>query len=257
MTSSFWDGLANAFQTTAFAGPMLLAVPVAVVAGLVSFASPCVIPLLPGYFAFISGMTGAHTGPRAKTMLLAGVALFVLGFSAVFVLLGVAFGSLGLALRPWQDVITPVLGIAVVIMGLSFLGWIPSLQRERRFHVVARGRGLWGAPVLGIAFGLGWAPCIGPTLATVLSLSLDQASAPRGAVLAAAYATGLGIPFLLIALLAHRSTAAVTFLRVHRVAVMRLGGALLVLIGLALVTGMWGRWTQSLQSLIGGFVTVI
>lgn len=256
MTAGFWEDLATTFQTTAFSGPMLLAVPVAVVAGLVSFASPCVIPLLPGYFAFVSGMTGANPGQRSRSLLLTGVALFVLGFSAVFVLLGVAFGWLGLALRPWLDVLTPVLGVGVVLMGLSFLGWIPSLQRERRFHV-APGKGLWGAPLLGIAFGLGWAPCIGPTLATVLSLSLDQASAPRGAALAAAYAAGLGIPFLLIALGAHRSTAAVAFLRSHRVAIMRLGGGLLVLIGLALITGVWANWTQSLQSLIGGFVTVI
>ncbi len=189
MSSGSWQDLASAFQETAFAGPMLLALPVALLAGMVSFASPCVIPLLPGYFAFVTGMTGSSTGQRSKTLLLTGVGLFVLGFSAVFVLLGVAVGSLGAAIRTWQDVITPVIGIVVVLMGLSFLGWIPGLQRERRLHLVPR-QGLAGAPLLGAVFALGWAPCIGPTLAAVLSLSLNEASASRGAVLAAAYAAG-------------------------------------------------------------------
>lgn len=256
MSAGFWQDLASTFQETAFSGPMLLAVPVAILAGIVSFASPCVIPLLPGYFAFVTGMSGASTGERSKAVLLTGVGLFVLGFSVVFVLLGVAFGSLGLAIRPWLSVVMPVMGAVVVLMGLSFLGWIPGLQRERRIRLAPR-QGLLGAPLLGIVFGFGWAPCIGPTLATVLSLSLSEASALRGALLAAAYAAGLGIPFLLIALGAHRSTAAVTFLRQHRVAIMRVGGAMLVLIGIALMTGLWTAWTRSLQGLIGGFVTVI
>lgn len=256
MSTGFWQDLLSAFQETAFSGPMLLAVPVAILAGIVSFASPCVVPLLPGYFAFVTGMSGASTGQRSKAVLLTGVGLFVLGFSVVFVLLGVALGSLGVAVRPWLAVIMPVMGAVVVLMGFSFLGWIPGLQGERRMHFVPR-QGLLGAPLLGIVFGLGWAPCIGPTLATVLSLSLNEASALRGAMLAAAYAAGLGIPFLLIAMGAHRSTATVAFLRQHRVAIMRIGGAMLVLIGLALMTGLWTTWTQSLQGLIGGFVTVI
>lgn len=254
MTTGLWADLAETFQQTTFAGPMLLALPVAVLAGLVSFASPCVIPLLPGYFAFVTGMSGPTE--RSRALLMTGVGLFVLGFSAVFVLLGVVFGSLGLALKPWLDVLTPALGAVVVLMGLSFLGWIPGLQRERRLHLAPR-QGLIGAPVLGVVFALGWAPCIGPTLATVLSLSLDQASAARGAVLAAAYAAGLGAPFLLIALGAHRSTTAVDALRRHRLAIMRTGGALLVLIGLALITGVWARWTQAMQGLIAGYATVI
>lgn len=256
MTTGFWENIATTFQQTAFAGPMVLAVPVAIIAGLVSFASPCVIPLLPGYFAFVTGMSGTEAEGRTTARLLTGVSLFVMGFAAVFVLLGVVFGSLGRALRPWSAVMVPVMGVAVVVMGLVFLGWIPGLQRERRLQVAPR-RGVWGAPLLGVTFGLGWAPCIGPTLATVLSLSLDQASAARGAGLAAAYAAGLGIPFVLIALGAHRSALAVRFLREHRVAIMRIGGAMLLIIGLALITGLWDRWTQSLQGLIGGFVTVI
>ncbi|WP_307844421.1 cytochrome c biogenesis CcdA family protein [Actinotalea solisilvae] len=256
MSGGFWQDLAQAFQETAFAGPMLLAIPVAILAGVVSFASPCVVPLLPGYFAFVTGMSGAAAGQRSRGLLLTGVGLFVLGFSVVFVVLGVAVGSLGEAIRPWQGVITPVMGGVVVLMGLAFIGWIPGLQQERRLRLAPR-QGLAGAPLLGAVFALGWAPCIGPTLATVLSLSLNEASASRGALLAAAYAAGLGIPFLLIALGAHHSTAAVTFLRSHRLAIMRIGGAMLILIGAALMTGLWNTWTQSLQALIGGFVTVV
>lgn len=144
MSGGFWQDLASTFQETAFSGPMLLAVPVAIIAGVVSFASPCVIPLLPGYFAFVTGMSGASTGQRSRAVLLTGVALFVLGFSAVFVLLGVAFGSLGVAIRPWLSVVMPVMGALVVLMGLSFLGWIPGLQRERRLHLAPR-QGLLGA----------------------------------------------------------------------------------------------------------------
>ncbi|NTW41855.1 MAG: cytochrome c biogenesis protein CcdA, partial [Cellulomonadaceae bacterium] len=154
------------------------------------------------------------------------------------------------------DVLTRVLGVVVVLMGLVFVGWVPFAQTERRLHV-APTAGLWGAPVLGVVFGLGWAPCIGPTLVAVYTLALDQASAGRGAVLSIAYCVGLGLPFVLIALGLESSTRAMGFLRRHRVAVMRIGGAVLVVVGLALVTGLWGTWTQGLQGLIGGFEPVV
>ncbi|WP_250448468.1 cytochrome c biogenesis CcdA family protein, partial [Actinotalea sp. C106] len=188
--------------------------------------------------------------------MLAGVGLFVAGFTVVFVLFGVLAGSLGAAVNEWSDVLTRVLGLVVVLMGLVFLGWIPFAQRERRLHL-APTAGLWGAPVLGVVFGLGWAPCIGPTLVAVYTLALDEASAGRGAVLSVAYCVGLGLPFLLIALGFERSAGALGFLRRHRVAIMRVGGGVLVLVGLALVSGIWGAWTQSLQGLIGGFRTVV
>lgn len=240
-------------------GALILAIPIALLAGLVSFASPCVLPLVPGYLGYVTGMTGAELGDqgaRRRSRMLAGVALFVLGFTVVFVALGVTFGAVGLALRPWQDVITRVLGGIVVLLGLGFLGLVPFLERERRIQVRPRA-GLLGAPLLGVVFGLGWAPCIGPTLAAVLSLSLDGGDPVRGAVLAVAYCLGLGTPFLLLALAFERSSRVLGVLRRHRLVIMRLGGALLILVGLALVSGLWATWVHSLQGLISGFEPVL
>ncbi|GGC09178.1 cytochrome C biogenesis protein CcdA [Cellulomonas carbonis] len=265
------------FQRTVLSGSMLLAVPFAVLAGLVSFASPCVLPLVPGYLGYVSGMAGSGADARrgrrgadgarvpggvatlssvARGRVLAGVALFVAGFTVVFVLFGVLAGSLGGLVAQWSDPITRVLGVVVVLMGLVFLGWVPFAQRERRIHL-APTAGLWGAPLLGVVFGLGWAPCIGPTLVAVYTLALDEASAGRGAVLSVAYCLGLGLPFLLIALSLDRSARALRLLRERRVLVMRIGGAVLVVVGLALVSGLWSLWTQSLQGLVGGFETVV
>ena len=256
----------NAFGTAAFSGSMLVAVPVALVAGLVSFASPCVLPLVPGYLGYLGGMSGTLRRPepadapgragRVRARLLLGVALFVAGFTAVFVTLGTLAGSIGGVLGRWEDPISRVLGVVVIAMGLAFMGAIPFLQQDRRVHVRAT-TGLWGAPVLGVVFGLGWAPCIGPTLAAVIALSLDGGSAVRGAFLSVAYCLGLGLPFLLVALGLGRSARALSFLRAHRLALLRAGGGLLVVIGLALVTGLWGAWTQSLQGLVGGFAPVV
>jgi cytochrome c-type biogenesis protein len=263
-----WEAVAETFRAAVLGGPLLAAVPVALVAGAVSFASPCVLPLVPGYLGYLGGMAGqVGAGPAGRGAargragagsgrLLAGVGLFVAGFSAVFVLLGVVFGAVGLALAPWMDVITRVLGVVVVVMGLAFMGTVPFLQGDRRLHVSPRA-GLWGAPVLGVVFGLGWAPCIGPTLSAVLALALDGANPARGALLALAYCLGLGVPFVLVALLYSRSTRAVSFLRRHRLAIMRLGGGLLVLLGLALVTGLWGDFAGWVQGLVAGFVTVV
>ncbi|MBO0608801.1 cytochrome c biogenesis CcdA family protein [Myceligenerans salitolerans] len=268
----------------AFSGSLLLAVPVAVLAGLVSFASPCVLPLVPGYVGYVSGMSaaaagasgtaaargaggsgttaiagGAATEQRVVTgrgRVLAGVALFVGGFTAVFVTLMAAAGAVGVYLVRWEDVLFRVLGVVVIVMGLSFMGLVPWLQREARLHVAPR-TGLWGAPVLGFVFGLGWTPCMGPTLAAVQTLALDEASVWRGALLGVAYCVGLGVPFLLVALGATASDRMMGFLRRHRLAVMRAGGALLVVIGLALVTGLWGVLTSSLQSWINGTWTIL
>jgi cytochrome c-type biogenesis protein len=271
------SGIGDAFSQTVLGGSMLLAVPVALLAGLVSFASPCVLPLVPGYLGYVSGMAGASRArarggedpagedrgaerPRlqevGRARLVRGVALFVAGFTLVFVLLGVLAGSLGSVLVQWSDPLSRILGVVVIAMGVVFLGWVPFAQRERRVHL-APTTGLWGAPLLGIVFGLGWAPCIGPTLVAVYTLALDQASAARGAALSVAYCVGLGVPFLLIALGFERSAGATGFLRRHRLTVMRIGGAILVLVGLALVTGLWGLWTQSLQGLVGGFEPVL
>ena len=264
--------LGTEFATAAFSGSMLLALPVALVAGLVSFASPCVLPLVPGYLGYLGGMSGASLGQTgvgragaggtltrvapARGRLLAGVGLFVAGFTLVFVAVGALAGSLGALLGRWEDPLTRVLGVVVVLMGGAFLGFVPFLQRDTRLRV-SPSAGLWGAPLLGIVFGLGWAPCIGPTLAAVLALSLDEGSAARGAILSVAYCVGLGLPFLLVALAMQRSTRALGFLRRHRLTISRIGGGLLVLIGLALVTGLWGEWTQSLQGLVAEFRPVV
>ncbi|MDQ0375250.1 cytochrome c biogenesis CcdA family protein [Cellulomonas humilata] len=262
----------DAFGQTVISGSLLLAVPVALIAGLVSFASPCVLPLVPAYVGYLGGMTGTsdrlgiqpagttlvRTAP-ARSRVLLGVALFVAGFTAVFVALAVLAGSLGGLLVEYQDPITRVLGVVVIVLGLGFLGLIPFLQNEKRVHLAPRA-GLWGAPLLGVTFGLGWVPCIGPTLAAILTLSLDGGSAGRGALLAVAFCLGLGLPFLLVALFVDRSAGALGFLRRHRLAIMRFGGAMLVILGIALVTGVWGTWSSWLQGvLVGGdpFVPVV
>lgn len=265
----------DSVQATVLDGSMLAALPLAVLAGLVSFASPCVLPLVPGYLGYVSGMVGGGAGARAaggpgesggsgsarsraavRGRTLLGVALFVAGFTVVFVAFGVLAGSVGAALDRWSDPITRVAGLLVVLMGLVFVGWVPFAQRTAKLRLAPRA-GLWGAPVLGFVFGLGWTPCIGPTLVAVYTLALDEGSAARGAALSVAYCVGLGLPFLLLALGFERSTQALGLLRRHRRTIMRLGGVILVLVGLALVTGLWGRFTAGLQGLIGGFETVV
>nr|WP_127132387.1 cytochrome c biogenesis CcdA family protein [Georgenia sp. SYP-B2076] len=241
---------------------MLAALPVAMVAGLVSFASPCVLPLLPGYVGYLGGMVGTTTGGAGARKgsgggrLLVGVLLFVAGFSAVFVGLSLAFSWVGIALTPWIGTIMRVLGAVVILMGLAFMGAVPFLQRDRRIHATPRG-GMWGAPVLGVVFGLGWAPCIGPTLAAVLTLSLGGADPARGVALAVAYCLGLGVPFVVLAMAFSRSRRVLGFLRRHRLLIQRLGGALLVLLGIALVSGVWGTFSNYLQGLVLNFEPVV
>lgn len=272
-------GLAVAVQGTSagpgaavLSGPMIVALPIAFLAGLVSFASPCVLPLVPGYLGFVSGMAagaGARgdvvrgTAPGAPTLtevprarLVAGVALFVAGFTVVFVVFGVLAGSVGAALAARADLLTRVLGVVVILMGLVFLGLGPLARLTARPGWTPRA-GLWGAPLLGIVFGLGWTPCIGPTLVAVYTLALDGASAGRGAAVSIAYCLGLGLPFLLVALYLDRSARALGFLRRHRVTVARIGGGLLVAVGLLLVTGLWGRIAAATAGWIGGFETIL
>ncbi|MGC5628525.1 cytochrome c biogenesis CcdA family protein [Georgenia sp. Z1344] len=261
-----WDQVGSFFASTVLTGPMLAALPVAALAGFISFASPCVLPLLPGYVGYLGGMAGATTpgaqlagGQQTKVRdrrLLAGVLLFVAGFTAVFVLLGVIFAWLGILLAPWLDMITRILGVLVVLMGLAFTGYVPLMQRERRLHLTPR-QGLWGAPLLGVVFGLGWAPCMGPTLAAVLSLAFSEADPARGGILVFAYSLGLGIPFVAGAMLLSRSTRALKFLRRHRLTFQRLGGGLLVLLGLAMITGLWNWISGYLQGLAANFQTIV
>jgi len=242
---------------TVISGSLLLALPLAVVAGLISFLSPCVLPLAPGYLSYVTGLTGAEIAEGAKkSRVLLGSVLFVLGFSVLFVSYGVAFGGLGQALLKWQDVITRVLGVLVIVMGLVFMGLVPGMQREWRSHRVTT-FGLWSAPFLGVLFGLGWTPCIGPTLAAVQTLAFTEASAIRGAILSLAYCVGLGVPFILLGVLFARVGGALSWVKRHYAVIMRVGGALLVVIGILLVTGVWNDLTIWMRTLVPGFETVL
>lgn len=238
------------FQDTAASGSLVLAVPVALVAGLVSFFSPCVIPLLPGYLSYATGLSGADlangvAGSRRGRMFLGSV-LFVLGFSAVFVILGTVTGALGAWLVDWERQLTIVLGIVTIVLGLAFAGWLPFLDREWRVHRVPA-VGLGAAPVLGFLFGLGWTPCVGPTLAAISSLAITEGTAGRGAFLSAVYALGLGLPFIVAGLAYEKALSAIGWVRRHQVWVMRAGGLMLVAVGVLLLTGWWAEavtWTQ-------------
>ncbi|KAA1419516.1 cytochrome c biogenesis protein CcdA [Nocardioides humilatus] len=238
------------FQTQAAAGSLALAVPVAMIAGLVSFFSPCVIPLLPGYLSYATGLSGADLAAGEATKhrgrMLAGSMLFVLGFAVVFVLVGAAFGSVGIWLRGWQDEITIVLGLLLIVLGLVFAGVVPWLQRDWRVHKIPS-VGLGAAPVIGALFAIGWTPCIGPTYGVIVNLTYTDATVARGAVLSLFYALGLGIPFIVAGLAYRRTLGAVAWVRRHQVWVMRLGGAFLVLLGLAMVTGVWDHLVQWVQ----------
>lgn len=241
-------------------GSLLVAIPIAILAGLISFASPCVLPLVPGYLGFVGGFAGGDgEGATAKSnrrRLLLGVALFILGFSVVFVTFGLVFGMAGLLLKQWMDIITRVAGIVIIVMGLVFIGQFTFLQRTitPKWRVAT---GLAGAPFLGLVFGLGWAPCIGPTLAAVLALSLDGGSPARGAILGAAYCIGLGVPFLLVALGFGWVSGSVSWLKRNIRIVNIVGGVILVIIGLLMVTGLWQAMMSRLGAVIGGFVTPI
>ena len=246
--SALLAAAANPGAEAVLSGPLLVAIPVAALAGLLSFLSPCVLPLVPGYLGYVTGLAGADLAQRRRGRMVAGIGLFVLGFSAVFVLAGVVFSQLGAVLKAERYAwVLQLLGVVIIIMGVVFLGGFSFFQRERRIHARPPA-GLWGAPVLGVTFGLGWAPCMGPTLTAVLALAWGTgADATRGAVLALVYCLGLGIPFLLVALAFGRATKALAFFRRHQLAIMRLGGALLILLGLLMATGLWGRWMASLQ----------
>lgn len=246
------------FQDTIYSGNLLLAVPVAVLAGLVSFFSPCVLPLLPGYLSYVSGVAAQDLAAARRGRLLAGSLLFVLGFSSVFVLGGALFGSVGLELEKYQRELSIATGIMVIALGLVFIGFIPFMQRETRVHAVPT-VGLAIAPVLGVFFGLGWTPCIGPTLAAVLGLSFatDDASAARGAFLAATYCLGLGIPFVLAALGFGKFMHAVSWFKRNQRLVSVLGGVLLIAVGVMLLTGWWDELVGEMQTWVSGFETPV
>jgi cytochrome c-type biogenesis protein len=240
------------FQSTVLSGSLLLALPVAVVAGAVSFFSPCVVPLLPGYLSYATGLSGVDLENARRGRMVLGSTLFVLGFSLVFVMYGAIFGSVGDWLVVYQRQIEVVLGLLTILLGVAFVGLVPMLQRDVRVHRVPA-VGLAAAPMLGALFALGWTPCIGPTLSAVNVLAVQEGTAVRGAVLGLAYSLGLGIPFLLAGLAFRRMLGAVRWVRRHQAWVTRLGGAMLIMVGLLLVTGLWDQWVSDLRSWVGSF----
>jgi cytochrome c-type biogenesis protein len=238
---------------TVLTGALLAAVPVAMAAGLISFFSPCVLPLVPGYLSYVTGLTGSDLGEARRGRMAAGATLFVLGFSAVFVSGGALFGNFGWTLNKHKHTITMVLGALTVVLGLAFMGLIGGLaQREFRFHF-RPAMGLAGAPLLGVLFGLGWTPCIGPTLGAVQALAFNDASAGRGALLMFFYCLGLGVPFIVTAVAFRRMLGAFGWVKRHYAWVMRAGGAMLVAVGVLLLTGVWDHITYQMQIWSAGF----
>ena len=247
--------------STVESGNLLLSLPLAAAAGLVSFLSPCVLPLVPGYLSYVAGLTGVDLGAeeqgdghRGRVAL--GAVLFVLGFSAVFVSEGALFGELAAQLQLHAAVIQKVLGAVTVVLGLAFLGVIPGLQREVRFHRLPQA-GLAGAPLLGVLFGVGWTPCTGPTLGAVNTLGYNLGEPSKAALLSFVYCLGLGVPFLLTALFFRRAMGAFGVVKRHYQWVLRTGGGLLVVIGLLLVSGLWDKAMVHVRVLVSGFTTSI
>jgi cytochrome c-type biogenesis protein len=238
---------------TVLTGALLAAIPIAAFAGLISFFSPCVLPLVPGYLSYMTGVTGTDLGQARRGRMLAGASLFVVGFSAVFVSGGALFGNFGQTLQVHREGLTQIFGALTIVLGLAFMGMVGGItQREFRFHV-RPSTGLAGAPLLGVLFGLGWTPCVGPTLGAVNALAFNDASALRGAVLMAFYCAGLGVPFIVAAIAFRRTLGAFGWVKRHYAWVVRTGGAMLVAVGVLLLTGVWEHITYQMQIWSSGF----
>lgn len=234
---------------TVFSGSLLVAAPVALVAGLLSFFSPCVLPLLPGYFSYTSGLSGGEiaSGSASRGRMVAGACLFVFGFGLVFTLLGLGAGSLGRWESAHDRTSEIALGCMTIIFGVATIGAIPLLSREYRIHRIPS-VGLAAAPVIGALFGLGWLPCTGPTLGAILTLASISGGAVRGGLLLSIYSLGLGIPFIVFALAWRKALGALTFFRRHGRVVPCVAGAMMIVVGLALISGWWSYGIQWLQS---------
>jgi cytochrome c-type biogenesis protein len=242
-----------------------VAMVIAFAAGVVSFLSPCVLPLVPAYLSFVTGMSAGELAqhepraatPRARSRVALGSIGFVLGAAVVFVSFGALFGSFGRALRDHALGLAQIFGVVTILLGLVMAGVldrVAPLQRDVRVHRVP-GRGLAAAPILGFTFALGWTPCIGPTLGTVLGLSAstDGATAARGAVLSVAYCLGLGLPLLATGLVFTRAMKAVAAIKRHYRTLMVVSGLGLVALGVLQLTGVWTTWTGGLQTRFGGW----
>lgn len=240
-----------------FDGALWAGVLIAALAGFVSFASPCVLPLVPGYFGYLGSAVApvepsfapARGTTAQRRRLLLGVLLFIAGFSIVFVTVTVLGGVFGQVFLAYADIATRILGVVVIVMGLAFVGVFRKMQRTVRPRFRSR-LGLAGAPLLGLALGIGWTPCIGPTLAAIISVSWNLGDPVRAGLLGVAYSLGLGIPFLLLALGLGWATRSMSFLRRHIRAVNIAGGVVLVVLGLLMVSGLWTRLMSSLQGVM-------
>ena len=231
---SFSDWVAQAIG-----GSMLLGLPLAALAGLVSFLSPCVLPLVPGYLSYATGLSAAELAAgRARHRVLLGTLGFVAGFALVFIATGALAGTLGSMLIGWQRSLTILAGVLCVLLGLAFTGWLPFAQGTWRLSVAPR-VGLAASPLLGIVFGLGWTPCIGPALSVVLSLAVNEGTAVRGGVLSFGYALGLGVPFVLIGFGFDRLAGTLDWVRRHHRGIQVAGGLAMVAVGVLLLTGVW------------------
>ena len=237
------------FVDQLFSGFLLVAFPIAILAGLISFLSPCVLPLVPGYLSFAAGYS------KAKGRVFLGSILFVLGFSVLFISYGALFGGIGSRIATNDETITRILGVITILLGLIFMGSFPMM---RTFSPkIATNGGLIGAPLLGFLFGIGWTPCIGPALATVQTLAFQESSAARGAILSFGYCIGLGAPFIASGLYLDKSERLRNYLTKRGDLITKIGGALLILIGIAQILGLWTDLMISLRSLITDFAPVI
>jgi len=232
-----------------FSGFLLAAFPIAILAGLISFISPCVLPLVPGYLSFAAGYS------NAKGRVFLGSILFVLGFSVLFVSYGALFGGIGSYISTNDEVITRVLGVVTILLGLLFMGRFPMAPTFS--PKISTTGGLIGAPLLGFLFGIGWTPCIGPALATVQTLAFQESSAARGALLSFGYCIGLGAPFIASGLYLDKSARLRKFLTKRGDLISKIGGVFLILIGIAQLLGLWTDLMASLRSLIADFAPVI
>ncbi len=235
-------------------GGLWLAVPIALAAGLLSFLSPCVLPLVPGYLGYVSGVTGG--APKTRSRVVAGSLLFIGGFSLVFMAVFVFAGTVGRFLLQYGDLIMRIGGVLIILLGLVFIGQVTFLQRTVKPSWQPR-TGLIGAPVLGILFALGWTPCIGPTIVAVGFLAGYGGDPGRAALIGLAYCLGLGLPFVLVALGFGWVGTSIGWVKKHIRAVNIAGGVLLVIIGVLMVTGLWGVLMSHLGAVISGFVPAL
>lgn len=249
--------LLESWVQTALGSSMLLAIPVAVLAGLVSFASPCVLPLLPGYLSYASGLGASEIadGTAKKRLLLLGTLGFILGFSVVFVLTGALIGGIGGALLSNSSLITIVLGFIILVLGAAFAGFLP-MPRMWTPSVTPK-MGVWASPLLGMVFGLGWTPCIGPALSVVLTMALNEGSATRGGLLAFFYALGLGLPFVAFALAFTALAPRLNWMKRNQRLMQRIGGIVMMLVGVAMITGLWDMLMVVLRQWAANFGTIL